>query len=117
MKAKVKAVSALLLAAAVALVAVVGLQGCKPEQLKDGYQFGDGTKIVLEAVRTIAHYRYAYCVEGNQGVRSLLISAVRAWEPDYPEAGICSDAGELAANLAAFLGSDAEGVRVAKPDD
>lgn len=87
----------------------VMLTGCqKPEQLADGYQFGDGTQITLGVITQVAEYRHKYCVEGDQTARVLLVSVVRSIWPDYPVDGICSDGDELSKALASYAGKGDE---------
>lgn len=95
------------------LVAVIGvcfaLVGCqKPEELKDGYQFGDGTRIGIGLVQKISEYRHEYCVNGSQTARVTLVYLVRSVYPDYPVDGLCSDDDALAKKLSEYLEKDGD---------
>jgi len=84
----------LIVAALVLLVlAVVG--GCRSGVLDDGYQAGDGTRASIDGAVTVAELRDRYCTEGDSVARQLLLLAARSVQPDYPEDGICSDAETL----------------------
>ncbi|MAY42395.1 MULTISPECIES: hypothetical protein [unclassified Neptuniibacter] len=104
------------LLAAAAVAVCVAMTGCnKPEELADGYQFGDGTQITLGVIHQVADYRHQYCVEGDQTARVLLLTLVRSLWPDYPPEGICSETDSLAIALSEYVvdeGGEAEALKV-----
>lgn len=81
--------------AALVLSALAVVGGCQSDALKDGYQFGDGTKTLIEGAVTVAELRDRYCNGGDQAARMLLLAAVRSVRPDYPEDGLCTGLPEL----------------------
>lgn len=93
------------LAAASALV----LAGCqKPEQLQDGYQFGDLSSVGVESLGDAVDLYDRYCHQGDQRARHLLLMAVRVVYPDYPGDGLCTDPLLLTEMAAARLSKHGE---------
>lgn len=73
------------------LLACMLVTGCKPEQLEDGYQPGDLTRIGLQKAEQIIRWRNSWCHQGNQYSREQLITLIRIYQPEYPVKGICDD--------------------------
>ncbi len=89
--------------AALVMCSCAVLAGCQPsETLKDGYQFGDGTRAGLDMVKQAAEYRYQYCVKGDQESRALLVGMMKILWPSYPVAGICTNSHPLLALLSVY---------------
>jgi len=47
------------------------------------YQFGDGTRLALEAARTVVTLKRDYCAENNAESRELILASIRVIDPDY----------------------------------
>lgn len=98
----------LVLAAGLVLAGSVTLGGCDSVHLRDGYQFGDATAIVLDTVSDAGEQRDRWCDDGDKVARTVLIGVVRTWLPLYPEEGVCSDS--------LFLNTLAAAVARGKPE-
>ncbi len=68
------------------------LTGCQtPPELKDGYQFGDISKIALRDIKKISHARDVYCADASTVIlRKAAVITIRSYLPAYPENGICT---------------------------
>ncbi len=73
------------------------LSGCaeKPKRFQDGYQFGDITMTVVDALpkiqKKVKIAKEVYCAPGATAiVRQLALDVIRTYLPAYPSGGICS---------------------------
>lgn len=73
------------------LLACGVVTGCKPQSSDEGYRLGDTTRMVLEAVAELQVMKNDWCQHQNALARDMLLAVVRAYKPDYPQGGLCSD--------------------------
>jgi hypothetical protein len=66
------------------------LAGCAPQELDDGYQFGDITRMSGRELAELEEARQAYCQNHKDSpLRKAALDYIRIQHPEIPENGIC----------------------------
>lgn len=91
-------IAGFLFVAAVSLV----LPACttsQPAVLEDGYQLGDASKVVAGEAFNLMMLRYRYCYTYAPESREAMLEIIKAFYPEYPTDGLCTDMGDLVKQL------------------
>ncbi len=74
------------------LLMLLFLPGCESSpELKDGYQFGDLSKIALADIQKVKQARNVYCADASTRVlRKAAVITIQSYLPAYPADGICT---------------------------
>ena len=67
--------------------------------LEDGYQVGDASKVVAGEAFNLLMLRYRYCYTYSPESREAMLEIIKAFYPEYPTEGLCTDMGELVKQL------------------
>jgi hypothetical protein len=67
------------------------MAGCKPEELKDGYQVGDISHLTIRELGQLEQARKEYCAANSDVItRRAALALIRMKLPVVPENGICA---------------------------